>query len=102
MHAGELLFQFNSKEAADWIKEPGVREGFAWAIDSTAYIRDHGYSILAAFVPLTFQTDNPTHLQELSSKNRLAGRQIVSTRWVKPSSHWPDGQTHAHCILMTL
>jgi len=83
MHTGELLFQFNSKEAAEWIKEPGVREGFAWAIDPAARIKDCSYSILAAFVPLTFQTDNPVHLQELSNRNRLAGGQIVSAQWVK-------------------
>ena len=86
MCTGELLFQFNSKESADWIKESGVRESFAWAIDPMASIRDHSYSILAAFVPLTFQTDNPTHLQEISSRNRLAGRHIISARWVKPPS----------------
>jgi len=102
MRTGELLFQFNSKEAADWIKHPGVREGFAWAIDPTAYIRDCGYSILAAFVPITFQTDNPAHLQEISSRNRLDGGQIVSARWVKPPSRRPDNQTHTHCILTTL
>jgi len=102
MRTGELLFQFNTKEAVDWIKEPGMREGFAWAFDPTAYIKDRGYSILAAFVPLTLQTDNPAHLQELSTKNRLAGEQIVSARWVKPPSRRPSDQTHAHCILTTL
>jgi len=64
MRTGELLFQLNSKEVVDWIKEPGICESFAWAINLSAYIKERSYSILAAFVPLTFQTDNPSHLQD--------------------------------------
>jgi len=97
---GGILFQLNSKEAADWIRSPGIKEEFAWAFDAAAEIRERNHAIFAPFIPLTFKTDDPHHLQEIGDRNRLNGGKVLEAQWIKPPTRRPDSQLYAHCILM--
>jgi hypothetical protein len=93
-----LLFQFNSKEAAAWIRSDDIRADFASALAPEALLIDRGYSVIVPFVPLTLQTDNPDHLQEILDRNRISYENSLTAKWVKPASRRNPGQMYAHCI----
>jgi len=94
-----ILLTLNSKEAADWIREPGNEEVFADSFAKGAHIRDREYSLVLPSVPLTFEPDNETHLREVEEVNSLPTRVIRKARWIKPANRRRPEQTRAFAIM---
>jgi len=94
-----ILFTLNSKEAANWVREPGNEETFADAFSKGSHIRDRLYNIVAPRVPLTFEPGNTTHLREIEEANGLTQNVLRKARWIKPVERRRSGQTHAYAIL---
>ena len=95
-----ILFMLNSKEAANWVREPGNKETFANAFSKGSHIRDWLYNIVAPRVPLTFKPENATHLREIEEANQLTPHAMCKARWIKPAECRRLGQTHAFAILL--
>jgi len=94
-----ILFMLNSKEAANWVREPGNEEMFANAFSKGLHIRDRLYNIVAPRVPLTFEPENNTHLREIEEANGLTPCAMCKAQWIKPAECRRSGQTHAFAIL---
>jgi len=94
-----LLLTLNSKEVANWVREPGNEEMFADSFAKGAHIRDRLYNIVAPRVPLTFEPGNVTHLREIEKANGLTSHALHKARWIKPVEHRRPGQTHTFAIL---
>ena len=82
-----ILFMLNSKEAANWVREPGNEVTFADAFSKGSHIRDWLYNIVAPRVPLTFEPGNTTHLREIKEANRITQNALRKARWIKPAEH---------------
>lgn len=96
---GAILLTLNSKEAADWIREPENEMVFADTFAKGAHIRDREFTLVAPGVPLTFEPSSATHLREIEETNRLPSHVIRKARWIKPIGRRRPGQTHAYAIL---
>ena len=94
-----ILLTLNSKEAANWIREPSNEITFADAFSKGAHIREREYILVAPRVPLTFDPENPDHLREIEETNSLQKLIIRKARWIKPAERRRKGQTLAHVIL---
>ena len=94
-----ILLTLNSREAADWVREPGNEETFANAFSKGAHIREREYNLVAPRVPLTFEPDNKKHLREIEESNSLPAHVIRKARWIKPAERRRVGQTHAYAII---
>ena len=94
-----ILLTLSSKEAANWIRDPGNEIAFTEAFSKGAHIREREYNIVAPRVPLTFEPGNPAHLREIEEANSLSAHVIRKARWIKPVERRRVGQTHAYAIL---
>ena len=94
-----VLLTMNSKEAANWVQEPGNEETFANAFSKGAHIREREYNLVAPRVPLTFEPENAKHLREIEETNSLPPNSIRKARWIKPAERRRPGQTHAYAII---
>ena len=97
-----ILFMLNSKEAANWVREPGNEETFANAFSKGSHIRDQMFNIVAPRVPLTFEPENVSHLREIEKANGLTHNTLCKARWIKPAECRQAGQTHPYAILSFL
>jgi len=96
---GAILFTLDSKETANWIREPDIEQTFAESFAKGAHIREREYSLIAPRVPLTFEPENESHLREIEEVNNLPSRVVRKARWIKPTGRRRPGQTHAFAIL---
>lgn len=73
-----LLLLFNSKEAADWIKEPDIEDKFIdkFAIGACIKVRKH--NILMRWVPITLDPNDRKQHRELEEANGLPEYSIQS------------------------
>jgi hypothetical protein len=93
---GGVLLHLNSREAARWLREPGVEEVFLQKFASNATVRERLHHVLFQGVPITFDPGNEEHLREVEEANGLLKYSLVKARWIKPEGRRRKGQTHAH------
>jgi hypothetical protein len=96
---GSLLLLLNSKEAADWIREPDVEDRFLDKFAIGACIRDRKYNIMLRWVPITYDPANSAHQREIEEANGLPDHSIQKARWIKPTIRRRAGQTRAHAVI---
>ncbi|KDQ52755.1 hypothetical protein JAAARDRAFT_112888, partial [Jaapia argillacea MUCL 33604] len=102
LHNGGILFELNSAEAADWVRSNEVREHFLRQFNENASMKSRTFSLIARFIPLSFQPDIPSALREVKEANsdRIASGSLVRARWVKPVYRRDPTQTCGHVILV--
>ncbi|ETW85036.1 hypothetical protein HETIRDRAFT_424507 [Heterobasidion irregulare TC 32-1] len=96
---GGIIFQFNSKKAADWIRSPPVSSPFANAFGNRAAVKLCLFPLLLRFIPFTFRPDVPADLRELEERYKLPPLSLPSAHWVKPKEKRHPTQMVGHCIL---
>ena len=96
---GGLILQFETKEAAEWFKQPAILTSILPSIDSTATLKDRAYQILVPRVPITFNPDEEESLRELEEQNGMKDGILRKARWIKPTYRRALGQRYAHLAL---
>lgn len=79
-----LLLQLNSKQAADWLRDPLIETKFIEKLAKDSYFIDRTYSIIVPRTPITFEPENAGHLREIEEVNDLNPNSIKKARWIKP------------------
>ena len=94
-----LLLLVNTKEAADWLRDPNVEYKFVdkYAIGASFKVRS--YNVLLRWVPITLDPTNRTHHREIEEVNGLPEHMIKNMRWIKPIVRRRAGQTKAHATI---
>ncbi|KAH9048211.1 hypothetical protein EDB84DRAFT_1557007 [Lactarius hengduanensis] len=95
---GSIIIQFDTKEAADWIREPTNEAIFTKDFDPDTSIRKRVHPVVIPRIPTTFDPGNPEHLQEIKLANRIPDKNIKAARWIKPEYRRMPGQRFAHAI----
>jgi hypothetical protein len=96
---GSLLLLLNSKEAADWIREPDVKDRFLDKFAIGACIRDRKFNVMLRWVPITYDPTSSVHQREVEEVNGLPDHSIQKARWIKPIVRRRTGQTRAHAVI---
>lgn len=97
---GGLILQFETKEAAEWFKQPEILSSILPKIDSTAILKDRAYQILVPRVPVTFNPEEEEGLRELEEQNGMKDGTLRKARWIKPTYRRALGQRYAHLALL--
>lgn len=96
---GGILLEANSAGAAVWLRETERRNRFVAALDPSARIRSRLYPTIAQFVPISFDPDNLSELQEIEDNNGMERGSIGAARWIKPVNRRQIHQTMAHLAI---
>ena len=84
MRNGGLLLEFDSSEAAEWLKGDDVRESFLTNVGSGANIKNRTYQVIVQFVPIQFRPEDDQQLRDYENFNGLALNSVLKAEWIKP------------------
>jgi hypothetical protein len=95
-----IVFTLNSKEAANWLRQPENEIAFTDAFSKGSHIRERLYNLIAPRVPITFKPENSDHLRELEEVSGLRAHSVHKAKWIKPITRRRPGQSHAFAVLV--
>ena len=95
---GDILFDMDSPESAEWIRKDGIRLEFMQGFGAMSEIKDREHSCVVENVPIGFHPSAETTL-EVETTNGLTPKSIMLARWIKPIEHRFEGQRTAFMIL---
>jgi len=93
-----ILLEMNSDEGADWLRQEDIGEKLTDKIKDSQ-IKGQSFNVIAHFIPLTFNPDNPEHLREVEQTNSFMEKTIVKEKWAKPPQQQSPSQTNGHLIV---
>ena len=96
---GGLILQFETKEIAEWFRQPEITSSILPKIDKTAALKDRTFQLLVPRVPVIFDPDSDESLRELEEQNSLKEGELRKARWIKPTYRRAIGQRAAHMAL---
>ena len=101
-HYRGLILQFETKETAEWFKQPKILSSILPQIDSSAMLKNRTYQILVPRVPVTFETDSKESLCELEEQDGIKDGILCKARWIKLTYRRVLGQWYAHLALSSV
>lgn len=97
-----FLGEFMRDEGAKWFATPSHADSFIAALGaegSGASIKKRSHPMIAYYVPLNLNTNNPAHLAEIVESNNLQKDDILGIRWAKPPARRAPSQICGHLIV---
>jgi hypothetical protein len=96
---GGLLVEMKNEEATLWLQQNDVSAAFNVEIKQSATFKKRAHNTIAFFVPLTFDPDNPTNIEELIETNDLNPNDILKAKWAKAPERRLPSQTSGHLLI---
>ncbi|KAG2739811.1 hypothetical protein P692DRAFT_201661418, partial [Suillus brevipes Sb2] len=96
---GGILYELNSKSAAEWFNTPANRSNFLEHFASNVTIKERSFHVLMENVPVTFVPDNPAAIADIENKAGFKSRTISKARFIKPIARRQPNQRTAHTII---
>ena len=96
---GDTLYQVNSIEAAEWMRQKDVQEAFMKFYDGTSTIRNKLHYVIAEFVPITFEAGASYAHAKLEEDNTLTEQAIAFSKYIKPPHLRTENQRVAHVTI---
>jgi hypothetical protein len=94
-----IVFTLNSKEAANWLRQPLNEMAFTDAFSKGSHIKERLYNLIAPRIPITFEPENSAHLRELEEVSGLRVNSVRKAKWIKPIARRRPRQMHAFAVL---
>ncbi|KAF8802918.1 hypothetical protein BYT27DRAFT_7111218, partial [Phlegmacium glaucopus] len=97
-----LLGEFLTDKGANWFAQKENFDKFVEALGTMgrgACVRKRNHPIIAYYVPLQLNTDNPAHAAEIREVNGMQEGDLLKIRWAKPPARRTTQQTCGHLIL---
>lgn len=98
LHNGGLIIELDSENLANWLRSPVGRLALESHLDSTAYIRDRTYAIVAQYLPIALDVTREDFPRLIERDNHLPPNSIASIRWIKP----PQRRSPEQCFVFAL
>lgn len=96
---GNVIYQLNSKEAANWLKQLDTQKAFIANYGGTTNIRNKLYHVIAEFVPTSFDAGTPYAHAKAEKNSSLNPDSIAFSKYIKPPHLRNDNQKAAHAII---
>ena len=81
---GQVLYEVDSSQTADWLCSPDGAKAFTSKFGPNVMLTTKPFPVLVEYVPIRFNTDDPSHLRDIERKNVLPTGTVKSARWIKP------------------
>jgi hypothetical protein len=79
-----ILFKVQTVQVATWLRNTQTREKLLTHLNLPAEMKDHYYSIIVPYIPISFNVANDDSLNAIERDSGLPSNSIVSARWIKP------------------
>ena len=98
---GNIVIEMMNELAAQRLRENTVKQAFIDKLDPKAVFKDHSYTIVLQFVPVSFNPSQRANLTDLERENGWKEGSVLTAQWIKPPERRANDQQVAH-ILATL
>ena len=95
----QVLYEVDSSQTADWLHSPDGAKAFTSKFRPNITLTTKPFPVLIEYVPICFNTDDPSHLRDIKHKNALPTGAVKSARWIKPIERRSPQQWRAHLTL---
>ncbi|RDX51330.1 hypothetical protein OH76DRAFT_1454912 [Lentinus brumalis] len=99
---GGVVYEFESADSAAWVKRDGILEVFERGLGVGAQVKPRYYKVVAEYVPVSFEPDNPYDLTVVESENNIMHGNVVAARWIKAPEKRALGQRVAFLLISFL
>ncbi len=99
---GGVIYEFESAGSAAWIKRDGILEEFERGLGVGAQVKPRYYKVVAEYVPVSFEPENPYDLTTVESENDIQHGNLVAARWIKSPEKRTPGQRVAFLLISFL
>ncbi|KAF8801029.1 hypothetical protein BYT27DRAFT_7116186 [Phlegmacium glaucopus] len=96
---GEVMYEMNTKEAADWIRESDTMKTFISKMGSTVDYRAQTHEVVFDWVPTSFNIESKEVWEAIEIASGIRTEGIQEARWIKPTHLRSPGQRSAIAIL---
>lgn len=96
--AGGVMYEMDSEEAAEWLKDGDVMKAFIAKMGSTADYKAQTYEVVVDWVPTMFDMNQTGVLEAVEQASGLHTASIREARWIKPAHLRNPGQKTALAI----
>ena len=96
---GNILYQMNTKESANWLRLADVQKAFMAHFDGTSNMRNKLHYVIAEFVPTTFDAGSSFAHAKVEEDNMMEQDAIAFSRYIKPAHLRSTNQRVAHVTL---
>ncbi|KAF8813547.1 hypothetical protein BYT27DRAFT_7084352 [Phlegmacium glaucopus] len=97
-----ILEEFLTDDGAKWLAQSNHADAFIAAFGLLGVgtsIKKRNHPIIAYYVPLHLNTNNPAHFTEIEEVNGMQKGDPLKIRWAKPPTRRTERQTCGHLIL---
>jgi hypothetical protein len=97
-----ILGEFMQDEGAKWFAASNHANEFFTALGAEgvgAAVKKRSHPMIAYYVPLSLNTENPAHLAEIAEANNLHRDDFIGLRWAKPPARRSPSQICGHLII---
>jgi hypothetical protein len=94
-----VLLHLNTKQAADWLRNPFIESQFTAKFAKDSFFIDRLYNVIVPKTPVIFDPNSAIHLREVEECNDLDPFTVKKAKWIKPANRRREGQSHAYAIL---
>ncbi|CAK5267063.1 unnamed protein product [Mycena citricolor] len=96
---GALIIHMTTQEGAEWIQEKDNMPAFLNALGGSTIHTPRNFTIIADFVPVSFDPDSPAAIGELEDSNGMGSGHITNARYIKLKERRTQGQRVAHMMI---
>jgi hypothetical protein len=96
---GSVLYQMNSEESAAWLQCPDIQKSFMAHFGGTSNTCNKLFSVIAEFVPTTFDAGSSFAHAKLEEINLLKYGSVAFSKYIKPPHLRMNGQKVAHITI---
>ena len=94
-----LIIETTANEAATWLRTNTNIKSLLFKLDLKGAYLLCSYSVIANFVPITFNSDSETQRAKFFETNNINPSKVSDMRWIKPVECRHTCQTSAHLML---
>ena len=95
---GGILFELESENGAQWLKQPEITKAFESCFPGVVSVKGNNFQVVVQFLPVRLKN----HLEDLftavENENELHKGSIASARWLRNPNNWGANQTKAHAV----
>ena len=95
---GGVLFEMESENGADWLKQTDITKAFEKCFPGVVTIKGNNYQVVVQFLPISLKNHLETHCAAIENENGLTKGSIVNAKWMRNPANWGTNQTKAHAI----
>lgn len=99
LNKGGLLLEMKNESGAKWLQKRETTALLEKMLNLTISAKKRTYNLIAYFIPLNFNPNNPTDLQDVCDANDIPIDDLLKARWAKAPERRSPSQSTAHLIL---